>query len=78
MSEWQDKLALYREKKEQGEDYPDCPRCDGSRYESAVPYDHMNDYHPKAEEYPCPLCVTVATIDIDEAIAWLKEKAEYE
>jgi hypothetical protein len=73
-----DKLKDYREQKKQGVDYIECPRCDGTLYETAVPYDQIDSYHPQTEEYPCPLCVTVTDIDIDKAIEWLKEKAEYE
>jgi hypothetical protein len=75
---WIEKLEEYEAKKEAGEDYPECPRCEGSRYESAVPYEHIDDIRPMVEEYPCPLCVTVATIDIDDALRWLRAKAEVE
>lgn len=76
--EWTEKLADYKALKEKGELYPTCPRCDGDRYESAVPIEEIDSLRPMAESYPCPLCVLTATIDIDQAIEWIEGKAEYE
>ena len=73
-----DTLKEYREQKAAGVDYIECPRCHGSRYVYAVSEERLDDYRRTLEEFPCPLCVTVTDIDIDKAIEWLKDKAEFE
>lgn len=73
-----DKLKAYREKEKEGVLYIECPRCRGNRYVYAISEERLDDYRRVLEEFPCPLCVTVKDIDIEKAIEWLKDKAEYE
>jgi hypothetical protein len=73
-----EKLEKCRAAVEAGEMYPECPRCDGSRYESAIPYSEIDSIRPTVEEYPCPLCVMVGSIEAERAIEWLEEKVEME
>lgn len=74
------KLAEYEKLKAEGEDYVECPRCQGSGTEMAVPMKFVGSYYAEREgvEYPCPLCnsPSMITIDIDEAIEWLQEKVD--
>lgn len=84
-TEFEKKLREYQEQKDSGEDYIECPRCEGTQTISAVLTkdvpsaafydDQMWRY---AEDFPCPLCCSYGpdTIDIDKAIDWLQDKVD--
>lgn len=79
------KLAEYEALKDSGEDYVECPRCEGRQTVSAVPThnvpmaSHYEDQMWRySEDFPCPLCCTYGpdTIDVDKAIDWLQNRVD--
>lgn len=82
-NKYQNLLKEYEEKKESGEDYVECPRCEGTQTVSAVLAENvemaaMTDRWRYTEDFPCPLCCNYGpdTIDIDKAIEWLEDKVD--
>jgi hypothetical protein len=70
-----EQLVEYNAIKEKGDEpYPTCPRCLGDRYVSACV--EPEAWRPVFEDFPCPVCVMVATVDVDEAITWIRDQIE--
>lgn len=75
VEERHDQLKEYAKLKADGADYPDCPRCYGSRTVRAV--EDPDAYRPVWEDFPCPLCGSAqGDKDVDDAIEWIREQIE--
>lgn len=74
MSALKKKLERYVALDKQGEDYPECPRCEGSRYVWAASEESIASTNPVLEQFPCPLCVLMGTISMKDALEWIREQ----
>lgn len=61
-----------------GELYPECPRCEGSRTVEAIVKLNGEYYQPVTEFFSCPLCSGTGEADAEKAEEWLLEIVEYE